>query len=480
MNPQATSRDFSYFNNFAYMAPSRRQRMVGLLVAIVAVALAVGVAPWANMPAVRSESFLAAFVSVAVLAIAFTAQILAMQYFATRYPPLGFLALAYVAEGTLVAVQLLAFPRVFAPTGLFGALPQTAAWLYVAWHVAFLLPFAGYLSQLGVDASDREAVKRANRVLSRWVCWTIAGVSASVLFAFRFSTLAPPITVGTQLSVAYRLTVAPAMMLLTLLVFVALVRRTRLRTVVDLWLALTLLTLACEQLLANVLGSARFTYGWYFARVEWIVALVAYPAVLVAQMSRIISGMANANRSLEQVSDTDALTHLLNRRGFDARFAPGFVRCAAEAEPYALLLIDVDEFKRYNDTFGHPSGDAALEAVATVISRSISRPADLPARIGGEEFALGLPNTGPEGAIVVAEHIHAAIDALAIPQYPGCPFRVLTVSVGLATTVDGGIDGHDDLLARADRALYAAKHGGRNRTEIARPAPERLHEWSRG
>ncbi|GAC1495385.1 MAG: sensor domain-containing diguanylate cyclase [Vulcanimicrobiaceae bacterium] len=478
MLARSDPRAHTYVDTLAYAAPSRRQRTLAGGIAFAAVALALGVAPWASTFAGRNDSFFAAFASVALLAIGMTAQILAMQYLATRYPPLGFLALAFAAEGSLVAAQLLAFPRVFATNGLFGAQPQTASWLYVAWHLAFQVPFAAYLTHRRIDTSDRDAVARANRILRRWVLATVVFVAASVLFAFRYSALAPPITVGTQISLAYRFTIAPAMLAITLLLLVVLVRRTRLRTVVDLWLAVTLLTLARSSSHASVVGSARFTYGWYFARVGWLGALVAYPLVLVAQMSRIISGMATDNRSLAQTSDTDALTGLLNRRGFDARFADGVTRCAAEAEPYSLLVLDVDEFKRYNDAFGHPKGDAALEAVAGAIACSVSRPDDLAARIGGEEFAVGLHNTGSDGAIVVAEYICATIEALAIPQYPGCPTRVVTVSVGVATTV-GGAKRHRDLLARADRALYAAKHSGRNRIESDGHAREDVRETMR-
>lgn len=474
MDFQLGERDRTYVDHLSYASPSRRQRTLAATIALAAIAVALAVAPWASTPASRNESFFAAFAAVALLAIVVTAQILAMQYVATRYPPLGFLALAYVAQGTLLAAQVLAFPRIFAPNGLFGALPQAASWLYVAWHLAFLIFFVGYLLFRNIDPGDRHAMTQANRALGRWVAVAVAGCAAAVIFAFRFSNLAPPITVGTQITTAFRITIGPALLAVTLFLFIVLVRRTRLRTVVDLWLAVTLLTLACEVLLASVLGSSRFTYGWYFARLESLAALVAYPLVLVAQMNRIITGMATDNRSLEHASDTDALTGLYNRRGFDARFAAGVARCVAEGEPYALLVLDVDEFKRYNDTFGHPQGDAALEAVARAIAHGIARPNDLAARIGGEEFAIGLPSTGAAGALVVAEHLRASIAALALAQYAGCPTRILTASIGLATTADGGIKRHRELLARADRALYAAKHNGRNRTELAPQARDDL------
>lgn len=160
-----------------------------------------------------------------------------------------------------------------------------------------------------------------------------------------------------------------------------------------------------------------------------------------------------ANIALEEKSLTDKLTGIANRAGFDQRLAEEIQRCQRYGSEMSLLLVDVDYFKRFNDTHGHLAGDEALTAVAQAM-KNVCRPVDFPARYGGEEFAVILPATGRDGAIVMAERLRRAVEDL--------PVRI-TVSVGASTLSPGRRDGKD-LIAQADRALYEAKGAGRNRT----------------
>jgi diguanylate cyclase (GGDEF)-like protein len=129
----------------------------------------------------------------------------------------------------------------------------------------------------------------------------------------------------------------------------------------------------------------------------------------------------------------------------------------------ALIMIDVDRFKTYNDRYGHPAGDECLKQVAHAIAKTILRPADLAARYGGEEFAVLLPNTDESGAAVVAERIRIAVRGLAL-EHADATNRVVTISAGVSAREDhAGTTGPDELLGNADRALYRAKHGGRDR-----------------
>jgi len=167
-----------------------------------------------------------------------------------------------------------------------------------------------------------------------------------------------------------------------------------------------------------------------------------------------------AEKVLSELAGTDALTGLANRRTLDQRLRQEWDRAQRSGEPLALLMLDVDHFKAFNDRHGHQGGDNALRSVALVINNNVRRPADLAARYGGEEFAVVLPHTDRYGAGVIAEHIRSAIEHM--PPVAGDE-QPITVSIGLSTWDKTSRDSLEQLLLSADRALYEAKHSGRNR-----------------
>ncbi len=169
---------------------------------------------------------------------------------------------------------------------------------------------------------------------------------------------------------------------------------------------------------------------------------------------------------LESLAVTDPLTGLKNVRYFRARLAEASSRAQRDGRPVALAVIDLDHFKRINDRHGHPVGDRVLSAVACAVA-SVCRRGETAARIGGEELAVILPGADREAARVAGERIRRAIAALAIKLGRGKdPLRV-TASIGVASTYETGSPSPDALFAAADRALFAAKAAGRDRTEVA-------------
>jgi len=178
-------------------------------------------------------------------------------------------------------------------------------------------------------------------------------------------------------------------------------------------------------------------------------------------------GLRLANEELQRLSYTDALTGLANRRIFDQTMQQECSRLDRMGTIVSLLIVDVDHFKLLNDSEGHQRGDEYLIMVAAELHRMARRQTDMAARIGGEEFALILPGTDSADAELLAEAVRLAIAALRLahPVSPVAP--VLTVSVGVATATQEGWTTPEDLIAAADRALYAAKRGGRNRTRVA-------------
>lgn len=169
-------------------------------------------------------------------------------------------------------------------------------------------------------------------------------------------------------------------------------------------------------------------------------------------------------RAFEHAATVDALTGLHNRRWLDDAFARQMTRCAEDGKPFCVIMIDVDLFKRINDTWGHVVGDQVLVQIAQTLANNI-RPGDLLARYGGEEFALALPDTDLDEAFMVGERLRRAVEHLALPFMQGEAMPHLTISLGATRR-------HDDdpaiqaVIARADAALYRAKDGGRNRVVI--------------
>ncbi len=176
--------------------------------------------------------------------------------------------------------------------------------------------------------------------------------------------------------------------------------------------------------------------------------------VYLAQLEAYQQKLEAANAELQEDSLTDKLTRVGNRAAFDQRLAEEISRSTRYGSPLSLLLIDVDRFKNFNDSFGHQAGDAALQAVANALR--CTRPSDFLARYGGEEFAVLLPTTGYEGACILAERMRKAVAAATVEG------RQVTVSIGASTLALDGSDG-SLLVAAADKALYAAKQAGRNR-----------------
>jgi diguanylate cyclase (GGDEF)-like protein len=187
--------------------------------------------------------------------------------------------------------------------------------------------------------------------------------------------------------------------------------------------------------------------------------------IRMAQRLRSNNDAVQANialrRQFERAALHDALTGLYNRRWLDQTLDRLIQRHRFAGDPMCIAIMDVDHFKRVNDTFGHPAGDSVLAAVSRVIRRCL-RPTDLVARIGGEEFALIFPQTPLQGGMSAAERLREAIATEPV-SHDGSRLPQVTVSIGLVLS-DAESDSNR-LLARADQALYRAKQAGRNRTE---------------
>ena len=168
-------------------------------------------------------------------------------------------------------------------------------------------------------------------------------------------------------------------------------------------------------------------------------------------------------REASRQAGIDSLTQIPNRRQFDEYFDRQWQQMVQERSLLSLLMLDVDVFKAYNDTYGHLAGDACLQQIATAINQCLQHPEDLAARYGGEEFIAVLPRTDLEAATLVARRIQEAICRLAIPHKNSPVGQFVTVSIGVASLVPGALVSPNALLQLADRCLYQAKQQGRDR-----------------
>jgi diguanylate cyclase (GGDEF)-like protein len=181
---------------------------------------------------------------------------------------------------------------------------------------------------------------------------------------------------------------------------------------------------------------------------------------------RDISERKQAEEELKRLSYLDGLTGVANRRRFDEALGLEWRRMTRDAKPLSLIMCDIDFFKAYNDTYGHQSGDDSLRQVANTLNSVPGRPGDLVARYGGEEYVVILPETDSQSAKFLAEKMRSRVESLGIIHVSSQVCEVLTISLGVATTIPTSGSLPDELVSAADQALYEAKKEGRNRVNL--------------
>jgi diguanylate cyclase (GGDEF)-like protein len=182
---------------------------------------------------------------------------------------------------------------------------------------------------------------------------------------------------------------------------------------------------------------------------------------MAAQLSQRERELVATNDRLTVIASIDMLSGLANRRGFQSRLDFEWFKAQQCDSELSLLMIDVDHFKLFNDTYGHPEGDACLSRLGEILSGIAAETMGFAGRYGGEEFCLLLPNTGPARALEIGEMVRAAVQSLAMPHSTSS-YQTVTVSAGVACTKPNDTQRPGDLIEAADAALYAAKHRGRN------------------
>jgi len=201
--------------------------------------------------------------------------------------------------------------------------------------------------------------------------------------------------------------------------------------------------------------------GLSLGAIDYIVKPIR-PSIVQARVRNHIE-LKRSRDLLERLTTQDHLTGISNRRRFDDYLAMEWRRAAREQAPISLISIDIDHFKAFNDHYGHPRGDHCLVHVAQALAHCVTRPTDLVARCGGEEFACVLPATDSHGAERLAEQMRAGILAQGLEHAQSATHSHVTISLGVATTVPRADEPVQALVDLADAALYEAKSAGRNR-----------------
>jgi diguanylate cyclase (GGDEF)-like protein len=193
---------------------------------------------------------------------------------------------------------------------------------------------------------------------------------------------------------------------------------------------------------------------------------IADQLIIGIRQANIYEQLEIANEELQRIANIDGLTQIPNRRCFDEVLFQEWKRLKRDQLPLSLIFCDIDFFKKYNDTYGHPAGDECLKKVAEILYKSVNRPPDLVARYGGEEFVVILPQTDTEGAIHIAKIIIQKIELAAIPHISSLVSKYVTLSMGVSTLIPDDYTDPQDLISQTDQALYQAKQAGRNRFTI--------------
>ena len=423
----------------------------------------------------RVEPTVAAFLPLFAMAVfateGLTAYLLWTQFMITRQAFLAALAGAYAYTAVTVAIQLMVFPGVFSATGLLGAGPQSAVWIWAFWHGGspLLIMAALFVRQRFQTPVPARQLRRAGlALLGGPICLSLL----LCYLALHGEALLPALVDAQSYQ---RLQHSPrgiGIVIISASALLYLIATTRLRTLLELWLGVALFA-GLGDVVVTLVANSRYSAGWYVARLESVLASSTVLGVLIWEISHLYRELHAANARLSEFAARDGLTGLFNRRYFEERYPATVAQAHHIPHSLSILMVDIDHFKRFNDGLGHLRGDECLIAVANALQTTLRRSGDFVARFGGEEFAVVLPNCDQEMAARIAETLRAAVARLAVASpLPGT--GCVSVSVGVATSRPNEPVPAAELLAQADAALYLAKEAGRDRVVAWRPTSVRL------
>ncbi len=427
-----------------------------------------------------------------------TAFLLYGQFHYRRLPLYLMLGSAYLLSALITLPFVLSFPLQDQRLGGLIGGPQSAIWLWHFWHILF--PLVVLLGTL-LDWRDRREPWPSERIWPatiRSLALVVGLVGILTLAVTRFHDVLPPLIDFNQaapLTPLFYWTGGLAAVITLLALALTWSRFTHL-SAINLWLSVTLLAFMAD-ILASLGAYQRYTVGWYFGRIEAMVASSILLFVFLGEMiglyrrlGEAMNQMVESNRSLvslitenqhakaalaeknlelERISSTDYLTKLPNRRATELELKEQYRIGERYARKFCIIMVDIDHFKKINDTQGHHMGDEVLRQISSIISNHV-RMTDFVGRWGGEEFLVICTETELSSATDLAERLRELVEVSALE-----PSSPITASFGVAEFQVG--ETLENVIMRADQHLYLAKQGGRNRVSSHLLHPETELEY---
>ena len=437
---------------FELGAATPRTRRAAVATAAFVVLSGIFATPFANLRLLSMPGYMTAFgsamvvVNILLAALLFSRGVIEQRGDAIR------LGTAYAFVAVIFIPLVASFPGGIIPGSLIGT-ATSSVWLWSFWHAGFGLSIIRY-AWFAAQPTRRPASLKLEVTVVVAAVATMTAISTSFL-GFLSCTLADGHTLFSG-----RSELIPLVLLLIVVTAMGMVCRLRARTLEELWLAVALVATFVDVWLTYC-GADRFSLGWYLSKCCSLSTTLVVLIALLHELTQLYTRAAEANILLTSLARQDGLTGLFNRRHFDEIITMECRRSRREVRPISLLMIDVDYFKTYNDTYGHLEGDVCLRRIALLLRTVSQRPGDISARYGGEEFVLLLPGTDAAGALAVAEQVQSALRLLAV-SHVGSPIGTVTLSIGLGCTIATSSGDAEGLMSEADRGLYRAKDRGRN------------------
>ena len=386
---------------------STLQRGVVAVLAVFIAMIAIMISPLASVALSPNQAFIPALLTALLMAKGLTAYLLFLHYFSVRRISVGLLASVYLYIACFSALRLY---YVNDPS-------LDLRWFWMLWHG---VSEPGILVAMLCQARWGEQKLSSGSMYSSVWPLTLAPVAlAYLLLAWSRSGLLPP---DGQIGGWHLLNANLAEIGVwtgNVLALLSIVLITRLRNVLHLWLAFVVYVTLINSSLTLFTSSIPYSLGWYAANVSSMISAMALVYILLRELNHIYGSIQFANTVLWVKSMHDSLTGLYNRRYLDEQLTLEIQRAQRSGSPIAVILLDVDYFKRINDARGHQAGDKCLANIAGILKSVVRRPADFVARYGGEEFAMVLPETSAEGALARAEAARISVAQTAMEAGTG-------------------------------------------------------------